>query len=297
MKHWKEILLVVLVVFVGMSSFEAPRYATASLIRHIWLHDGSGNAISSTLGTLDVHTQSVHYEIINMHAVKDEANTDTLDSNASVGDSTIEVSNSSQYAVGNHITIVEGTTAESDILRVQATDGTDPGTLTLDRPLENAFTTASTVISEVDRDLSNGNGTIAAPVVYQIAPPSDETWHIRAVILHIEDGTEPTIDKFGGIASLTNGIVIRQNNGTKRNLAVIRRNGDMKEYFGAEHVSFIQKSGGGDWATNGFWEFATHSRAIVRLVGATSDTLQIIIQDDLTDLSEFEVIIQGHKEY
>jgi hypothetical protein len=252
--------------------------------------------IHSLSNALDVHQADIHIEPLNVHAIYDKSNTDTLNQNASIGDSTIEVNTSSQYTANDYITIVEGTTQESDILKVIASDGTDPGTLTLDRPLENAYTTAATVISGVDKNLKTTAGTIAAPITYSIAPPSDESWHIRTLSLIFVDGTNPAIELFSGIAALTNGLVIRQNGTTKKNLAVIRSNQDMYEYFGGPEVDIQQKSGGGDYMLSALWHLTEHAEAIVKLVGSSGDSLDFVIQDDLTAITEIEVVAFGHKE-
>jgi hypothetical protein len=265
-------------------------------------HDGSGNPIGSIVSpdgstyALDIHNSHVHTKVINKHALLDVANTDTFDQNASAGDSTIEVNNSSQFTANDYIRINEGTTHESDILKVIASDGTDPGTLTLDRPLENGYTADTGVITEIQKNAASAAGTIAAPIIYQITPMSDQVFHIESIIIHIEDGTQPTIDTFGGIAALTNGLVIRSETSSPLNHSVIRSNGAMKEYFGGENVEFIQKSGGGDWATNAIWLLYDHSNAIIRLDGSNSDTLDFIVQDDVTANTEIEIICQGHIE-
>lgn len=66
MKHWKEIILAVLIVFVCMSSFDAPRNAAASLIRQIVLQDPADNTRLIEFDTLfraPVLIDIAHHEI------------------------------------------------------------------------------------------------------------------------------------------------------------------------------------------------------------------------------------------
>ena len=62
------------------------------------------------------------------------------------------------------------------------------------------------------------------------------------------------------------------------------------------HVEFIQKVGGGDFATIATWPYFQNTGSIIRLDGNTSDKARTIVQDDLRALSKMEVVYQGHFE-
>lgn len=245
-------------------------------------------------GALNIHNTDVHRESFNLHARQATAVSQNVAAVVVAGTNTIEVVDDSVFTINNYVTITEGATVESDILKIKSINA-GANTLTFDRPLENGYTTAA-VVAEINKDLASANGSIASPVDFLIAPPVGVIYHIHTILFIIIDGVQPTIEKFGGISALTNGLVIRQENGVVRNLVVLRSNSDMMEYFGGDEVNFIQKSGGGDWATYAIWHYEEHTRSIIRLLGDDGDSLKFRDQDDLTSLSEFEIIVQGYLE-
>lgn len=266
-----------------------------TMLRKVLNYDANGNPIGSLNGGLNVHDADSHFGAVSVHARLDSGTSETFGvSGASVGVNVFDVAagQGGTYSVDDHIVISEGVLRESNVLKIL---NVSTDTLTVDRPLENAYTSAG-VIELTSIDLATANGSIVSPVIYTVAPPLNEIWHIRTMLFTLIDGTQSTIDRFGGINGLTNGLVVREENGRNRNLAVLRTNADMKEYFGGHEVEFIQRSGGGDWATNAIWHYEEHTESAISLDGAASEVLKFIIQDDFTDLTEFEIICQGHLE-
>lgn len=266
-----------------------------SKIRKFWLFDAVGNAINSLNNAINVHVTDVHFEALSLHAKLDSGTSETFGaSGAAVGVNSFDVASGqgSTFSVNDRIKITEGTIVESDILRIISVVS---DTITIDRPLENTYTSAG-IIEITDIDLSNANGSIAVPVIYEIGPPSNEIWHLTIMSIIMIDGPDPVIEKFSGISELTNGLAIRQNNGSIINHFVIKNNGDLREYFGGNEIDIQQRGGGGDYMISGLWHLQEHSSAIVKLDGSTNDTLQFIIQDNLTDITNIEIVCQGHKE-
>lgn len=266
-----------------------------SLLRKVLLHDADGNAIGSLNNSLDVHDADAHHSSLSVHAVQDSGISENFGAGgASSGDSIFDVAagQGGTFSVGNKLKLYEGSIRESDLVQVL---NVSTDTLTIDRPLEQTYT-ASGVLEITEHDLAQGNGSVASPDIYEIAPPSGEIWHIWSITLSILDNLEPGVEKFGGIAALTNGMVVRQENSVKRNLVVFRTNGDMKEYFGTTQVEFIERVGAGAWSTYALWEYRSLTGSIIRLDGTLSESLKFIIQDNLTALSLMEIVGHGHKE-
>jgi hypothetical protein len=244
---------------------------------------------------LNVHTADIHTELVNIHFSRDLGNADPIASAVTAGDSVISVTDSTKFAPLDRVTVAEDSVKESNTIIVRASSGAPLHQLTLDRPIENNYTTAA-LVREISTDLSLGNGTIASPVIYQIAPPVSEVWHIKTLSLTMVDGANPAIELFSGITALLNGLVIRSEGTTKRNLINIKKNEDLREYFGGTEIDIQQKTAGGDWMITGLWKIADHYGAIVRLDGAAGDSLQAIIQDNLTAITDIELVAQGHLE-
>jgi hypothetical protein len=101
--------------------------------------------------------------------------------------------------------------------------------------------------------------------------------------------TTPQLSDFGDIAGgLTRGIVIRAVDGTYRNIVNFKTNMEMKE---AMYDLEIQTTAA--TAQDGLTgRFTFEKLGQVVRIGPDED-LQIIIQDDLTTLTSFEVIAEG----
>lgn len=268
-----------------------------AIIGKMKIVDDSGNVIGSLNNSLNVHTADAHRIPLNLHAINPSGTSETFGAGgASAGDSVFDVAagQGGTFSPNDCIKISEGNTEEINTILIIGVAG---DTLTVDRPLENDYTSAG-VIEIGARDVSLANGSIGSPIVYEIAPPANKIYHINSILLHYEDGPQPGIELFSGIAGLTNGLVIRAETAADGNinLVVLRTNGDMKEYFGGNEVEFVQKVGGGDYATDAIWHMEEHSGAIIRLDGAQGDKLKFIYQDDVRNITEGENIVQGHIE-
>ena len=101
--------------------------------------------------------------------------------------------------------------------------------------------------------------------------------------------------KFGDLAELINGVVLRGNFGDGQQYGTLtnwKRNGDIKtDMFDVEFDS--RSTGGGSYGTSGRGTFK-EAGAVVRLDGDDSDKVEVYIQDDLTALASFTMKFQGH---
>ncbi len=246
----------------------------------------------ASTGYLNVHVADSHFAPLNIHFKKDSGTSETLGSSGAAAGVTqfdVAAGQGGTFSADDFITITEGTTQEFDVLKIISVS-TD--TLVVDRPLEDTYTSAAIVeITNIDVTV-DGSST---PVTFSIDPPSNETWHITAILFQFEDGPQPGIELFSGIAELTTGIVIRAETSIRNiNLVVLRNNGDMKHHFSPIEVEFIQKVGGGDWATSANWRLKDLTDAIIELDGSREDTLKLIINDNLTAITTGHVAIHGH---
>lgn len=254
------------------------------------LYDGSGNAISSLSGAIDVHNADVHTSIFSQSFLQDTATTTTISTTQAAGDTQITVVDGSGFAVGEYLTIAEGTNNMDDHYKVIAKPSTH--VITLDSPIDFALTSAA-VVTQVLQDM-NLSGSLASPQSFRVAPPSDETWDIIRLLFSMTDETVMDDSKFGGATALTNGVVIRySNNGVLRTIAKWKDNSQIADSM--YDVTYSDKAPAGSYGLRGRWTF-TNAGGIIKLAGATSDYLEILVQDNLTVLTDFHATAQGHKE-
>lgn len=266
-------------------------------IRDIHLHDGSGNAINSLSGALDVHSADVHIVPANRRFAQfPGTNTTTLNANASAGDTAIDIqaADYGNYDVGDWLFLEDGNMQETEFLQITVKPGSP--TLTLDRPLDGPYASATTTVEEVEPNIATGNGTLAAPISFKIQPPGDEVWHITRINITSTQSAESDISEFLSLTALTNGVVIRQdNNGTKKTWTVWKSDANMMEDY--YDIDPVPKPPAGNFGQRGRW-WLKRSDVVIKLDGAINDFMELLIQDDLTGstLTDFEVKALGHKE-
>ena len=303
MKYLYTLLIVLLLVTGSFAMKEPPVQALLDFITTLTdasqktqIVDGSGNVIGSLDNALDIHDADVHVTLINRHITNVTATTSTLASGASAGDTVITIQNADMgnFAVGDKITLSEGTTEEPDCVEITAKGAAPPNTLTLDRPIDNAYTTSATV-TKVEENLV-ANGSLASPISFTVIPPSDETWHIVRIIGTMVMANDSSFNELCSIAAVANGINIRENDGgTWKTLANWKDDADIAEsMFDLEPVA---KAPAGKSGQRFRWTF-DKAKMIVKLEGANSDYFQVDIQDNITggDCEVVHLMAQGHKE-
>lgn len=131
----------------------------------------------------------------------------------------------------------------------------------------------------------------STPVTFQNAPASGKIWYISSISIILEDSSM-NFEKFGGISSLTNGVdwYAKENNGSEELLANIKRNGD---YYGFA-TDIIFDSASTDIMVISINLFKSEG-TMFKLIGSNSDYIKAIINDNLTSIQRFNVIIRGYE--
>lgn len=262
------------------------------------VYDGAGNPLSSYLDAtgkyvLNIHDADVHNILINRHFVDFDTVTESPTVAIVPGDTVILVADTTGFVVGPPASTIAIKNAAGDVLEHHfvVTAVVANTSITVDRPIDLAYTTSAT-LEVVSLDM-NVVGSLATPISYIIKPPVDEVWHIMRVLLSMTDGSPMDDALFGGITALVNGVTLRENRADVTTLTNWKANKDMKEDM--YDVKYALKAPAGSYGLNGRWTFKNAGVAM-RLDGAAGDTLEILIQDDLTGLDTFRIKAQGHIE-
>ena len=284
MRYLKE-LLFILVVFAVI-----PFSAESTSIRDVWLSDGAGNAISSLGGALNIHNADVHIHFINEDFYDLDTPTEAPSVAITAGDTVIAVADTTGFVVGDFIIILDaGGDKREEIFKITAVVVNT--SIAVDRPIDIAYTTSAT-LQEIIINM-NKVGTLAAPIVYSIAPPSDEVWHITRLLISMTDQTAMDDALFGGITALTNGLAIIENKTVNHTITNWKSNSDLvRDMY---DVTYSDKAPSGFYGLRGRFTIY-RSEAILRLDGANGDTLDVYVQDDLSGLDTVRINAQGHIE-
>ena len=152
-------------------------------------------------------------------------------------------------------------------------------------------------LDENGDETGNVNMNVDASVVqrvFKLAPPPGEKWHIDNLIIYVEDAGTFDTGSWGNGVTMINGMMPRfkSSQGVKDLLSVpIRTSSDLASVtHDIKHFDF----GTGNEFLSAKWDFTgLHS---VILDGDNQEEFQVVIRDDLSELSKQTIQAQGFKE-
>ena len=131
-------------------------------------------------------------------------------------------------------------------------------------------------------------------VIFQIGPVGvGNDIDLTRLSGYLQDGTAMDDAKFGGIAALTNGIVLRRNNGFIENIWNAKTNADLA-LICCGQFAYTEKAPAGSFGARFCDTFAGQGNQGVAILLEADDVLELLIQDDLTLLQEFRMLAEGH---
>ena len=171
--------------------------------------------------------------------------------------------------------------------------GVSGNTVTLDQPLNYNYT-SSDLITIASKSM-NVNGSIT-PQIFSISPSPSQAGDLVRVLFNIQDNADMDFGTFGGINLLSKGCVLRVllEDGTYQNITNFKSNGDLiTECFDHE---FLDTNGQGmrGFSSRLTWGGQDNHGVVIPLDGSKGEELQLIVQDNLTGLSSFNMKVQGH---
>lgn len=245
--------------------------------------------INATGTNLDVILQDQTSRPITLYMTNDIVIEPTITAAAEVGAYTIDVDDSTGVATdGTHaIEIYEnGRIFQSIVTASTATS------ITFSAPLDMAVDAGSAVeISAWDMTV-DGSSTA---VVYAVRVPDGVTWDITSINFSMTGTATMDDAKFGPLTALTNGIVVRHKDSYYNNLMSITNNAGFFEH-GCDD-SYPAKVPAGTYAYRARKKYAGQDNNGVAIRLTAGDELQIIIQDDLEDVTftKFACVVMGHE--
>jgi hypothetical protein len=164
--------------------------------------------------------------------------------------------------------------------------------ITMDTPVDLEMPITSVTVALARNMAVDGSGTTQ---IFQIGPlpsPSTAVVDITRIMGHILDSSVMDDGKFGGLTALTNGVVLRKNDGVITNLWNVKTNGDLALL--CDNFVYSEKAPGGQYGAGFRNTYAGQGNHGVVLELMPGEYLEILIQDDLTGLDSFTMMAQGH---
>ena len=200
----------------------------------------------------------------------------------------INVTSATSFVVGQYLTIynvAEDRVYVANILAINTL------AITLDTPLDFEFPIGSIVT--VGSTNLNVDGSVT-PQIFGFRNPTGTDipsfFDVTRLMFKMLTTTEPDLTDFGDITNgLLRGLVLRKVDGTYQNIFNVKSNSEMNNIMYNFDIETVANN-----AQNGINARFTLSNlgAIVRLL--PFEDLQLVVQDDLTGLTRFEIIAEGH---
>jgi hypothetical protein len=218
----------------------------------------------------------------------------TLTADTAIGDRVINVVDGTLFTITERIILISelGRFYSANIL------GITVNAISVDSPLDFAFTVETTEAISSTRNMDvDGSTTTEIFTVRGVEGTIDVpiTLDITRVIGYMVTTNVPDFGKFGDIVGgLLNGLVLRKNNGRVDNIHNLKINGDIANLC-YDLTTFLAANPG--QGVNGLtWRmsFAGQDKHGVTIRLGPDETLEYLVQDDLTDLLIFRVAAEGH---
>jgi len=169
-------------------------------------------------------------------------------------------------------------------------------TLTLDTSLNADYEAGAHISTGIDN--LNVDGSVT-PEIFSIrgggVPDLDLTVHITRLVVQITTDTAVDFGKFGDIVGgLTKGIVLRTTGLETVNLFNVKTNGDFAGLTYDYTPYDAANPGQGVYGLGTRLTFSGQSKmgSVIRV--RENEELEMVVQDDLTDLHTFTVVAEGH---
>ena len=239
-------------------------------------------------GAIPINVQDQYTPAFDVYFVQFIANV-TLQADTIIDTYTINLTTGHGANIGDQIDMVDSA-KNRGFLGLVVANGTN--IITLDRPMTNNLSYLTTTAGRYTRDL-NVDGSVT-PQTFVISPPLDVQIDITRVMFQMITDTEPDFGKFGDLAVLTNGLVMRTVNGGISNLFNVKSNAELVNLM--YDVTFYDTShpGQGVYGLGGRLTYGGQNKHGVTIRLGQNQSLQVIVQDNLEDLADFHMIAAGH---
>lgn len=245
------------------------------------------NPLTIVDGSLAVHEHEIHHipvnELFHLHS----GVISTVVVEGVVDSRTIELLDASLFNVGDKVQFNGGLVLPSFYTIISKA----VNVLTFDRLLD-----ANVPIGETVEVIVSDMGVVASagsPLSYIVTPPVAATWIITRIIFTMTHGTAGDLGLFGNLAALTNGVIMRAKlGGVYGTFTNWKTNSDIKNDM-FDVVFDTRSGGGGSYGTSGRGSFDKIGVG-VKLEGSKGDFIELMLQDNLSGLTTYEMNAQGY---
>ena len=221
-------------------------------------------------------------------------NATTLATATAIDDVTLTVTSPTGFASGNYLIMYSNVTDKFMTAYILDVTGS---VVTIDTPIDSVFPVGSIVAAAVTNMNVDGSSTHKYFGLRGTNQPDpiNVYFDVTRIIFSCTSTNAVDLSKFADIAGgITNGLVLRKKNGTYKNIFNLKTNqeiaGIMFDFTPYAATNPVQ-------GQNGFVSrltFAGQEKIGVVIRLAPGEDLEFIVQDNLSTITKFEVMAEGH---
>jgi hypothetical protein len=235
------------------------------------------------------YNQNAATRPLTLYFVKGNVAPTTTTADTAIGDLTVTLTDATGFVDGTYVGLFSGGGNFYFGTQIGAPAG---NVITLDTPIDAVFLAGANALSS-SKDV-NVNGDIT-PQTFQIGTPgSGIEIDITRITGFIQGAGTMDDAKFGDRVALPKGLVLRRVDGTTINLWNVHSNGELALVC-ASDLDYTTRSPGGSSGLRfrNTYNGQDKHDTVIRL--CPGDTLELIVQDDLSTLEIFNVMAQGRE--
>ena len=239
-------------------------------------------------GGLAVNIQDQHSQLFD-YLFEQTINSTTLSSDASKDEKIITLTDTTDFIDKREIIIL----SSDGVVIVNQVGSPSGNDITIDTPLPYDIDSGTTVLSAIYNMNVDGSSTVQSFKIGPIGPTSVDITNISGVI---QDSAAMDGGTFGGISELINGVVFRIYDASEDIFIpgwTAKTNGKLK-LICKGNADYDDKAPSGAYQFNFVYELAGQSNHGVTIRLDEGDYLEIIIQDNLSDLIALYILCIGH---
>ena len=234
----------------------------------------------------DQHTPTL---IVPMNKV---TNTTTLSALTVINESTFDVVSTAGFIDGAFVTLSCVTANRFYVARQLGV--VSGSTVTVDTPLDFAFPAGCTATAGTHHMNVNGSVTTQVFSLRAADPGIPVVIDITRIIFQCTTNTAVSLSKFGDLAPLVKGLVLRRVDGTYANIFNVKTNGELAAIMYDWTPYLASNPAQGEDGFVARLTFAGQSKMGVTIRVGAGEDLEVLVQDDLSGLLEFIMIVEGH---
>jgi hypothetical protein len=240
-------------------------------------------------GALAVNIQDQHSRAFDLFFSQNVGSPTTLTADTIIDSYSISVTTGHAFAAGDDFVLRDSVTQRGFTGQVVSVAGDN--TVNMDRPITSVLPSATTVVQETTTELNvDGSSTRQT---FSIGSPLTAELDITRFLIQMTTTATPDFDEFGDQTALTRGCVMRIVNSSLANLWNVKSNAELANLM----YDLTIYDAALPFAVNGLagrMTYGGQNKHGVTLRIGGGETLEFVVQDDLSDLLSFKIIACGH---